>query len=557
MNYWSVNVVKQEVTDSMMTQVNFYLEDLETEVESIKMLQYDCLYDENLNRLAVLWEIMDLYERQQRMLQLQNRLVTIRNSSSILSDAEANILPITKTISATEGIVNLENLERDYTGGTNEIGSAILKNKDGKLYMSTLMKKKIVGDRGLFFINVYFDQKKLMEKLSRLNNNDNSGVLLIYNFDDKLVIDRKDNQEDMNKLPTNLIISSINNDENGITSVTYKNEKYYVAYNTSEYLGITFIKYVPSKIIMAPLRVINLWFWLFTLISIVLLAFFSLSIHKYLHAPLTKLVSAFKKVENGEMNINIKHHVKDEFEYIYRRFNEMVARINMLIEQVYKQKIMTQRAELKQLQSQINPHFLYNSFFLINMMARVQDDNLIPFTKNLGEYFRFVTKNDADLIPLIEENRHAKVYTDIQMMRFSKRLTVNFGEVPQRYENLIVPRLVLQPIIENAFEHAIEKKKEGILNLSYEETDTGVRIIVEDNGDGIEETDIIAMNEEIQRPSKEEISALINIHRRIQLVFGPESGMLFERSLLGGLKAVLSTQMNVSDDQSVKGGENV
>jgi two-component system sensor histidine kinase YesM len=127
---------------------------------------------------------------------------------------------------------------------------------------------------------------------------------------------------------------------------------------------------------------------------------YSFSAYKFIHKPLLELVRAFHKVESGDLQVSINHDSDNEFGYLYKRFNDMVKNLNMLIDQVYNQKILMQRAELKQLQSQINPHFLYNSLFMINTMARIGDDNLITFTKYLGEYFRFVTRNSSDNKPL-------------------------------------------------------------------------------------------------------------------------------------------------------------
>jgi len=536
MNYWGSRVVKEEVYDSMVTQVNYYLSDLENEIQSLKMLQYDCLYDENLNRLAILWKIMEQYDRQQRMLQLQKRLITIRDSSSFVSDVTAHIIPIDKTISASNSIIPLEKDQVMINPDRDETGQAVFIQSNGQIYMTTLIKNQIMGDNGLFAIDVVFDQKRLMEKLGKLNSNENSGILLMYHFNASEIVERNDTNM---AIPVELIKEGIKDQNNNISLVDYNGEKYYVAYETSEYLGVTFVKYVPESVVMEPLETLYIWFWAFTALSLILFVLFSISIHKYLHEPLTNLVQAFKQVEKGEINVVIEHKSNDEFGYIYRRFNAMVERIHMLIDQIYRQKIMTQRAELKQLQSQINPHFLYNSFFLINMMARVQDDNLIPFTKKLGEYFRFVTKSGSDLISLTDEVRHAKVYTDIQMMRFSKRLELSFDPVPVEFETLTVPRLILQPIIENAFEHAIERQKEGKLIVTFEAYDNMLELIVEDSGDEIDSSKIRQLKNQIEDDTNEEVSGMINVHRRIQLLFGQDSGIYVGRSSIGGLKVIL------------------
>ena len=133
-----------------------------------------------------------------------------------------------------------------------------------------------------------------------------------------------------------------------------------------------------------------------------------------------KLVSAFKRVETGELKFSIQHNASDEFQYLYTRFNAMLEYINNLIDQVYTQKIMSQKAELKQLQSQINPHFLFNSFFILQRMIQSEDkENAINFCGFLGQYFQYVTRNSIDEMPFYKEVQHARNYLEIQAIRFS------------------------------------------------------------------------------------------------------------------------------------------
>ncbi|PIB49060.1 hypothetical protein AOA60_29080, partial [Pseudomonas sp. 2822-17] len=119
--------------------------------------------------------------------------------------------------------------------------------------------------------------------------------------------------------------------------------------------------------------------------------------------------------EKGGLDQPIEHSKKDEFGFLYDRYNKMMRRLKVLIDQDYKQKMMMQKAELKQLQSQINPHFLYNSFFILNSLAKIEDTERIElFTNMLGEYFRFITKNGESEVPLVDEIKHARTYTEIQ-----------------------------------------------------------------------------------------------------------------------------------------------
>ena len=105
---WGLNTVKSDITKSTISQASFYLEGLENEIERIKILQYDCLNDENLNKLAIRWDIMDQYEVIEAISQLHQRLITIKNSSEYIKDISVHIYSIQRTISADSGISVLD-----------------------------------------------------------------------------------------------------------------------------------------------------------------------------------------------------------------------------------------------------------------------------------------------------------------------------------------------------------------------------------------------------------------------------------------------------------------
>lgn len=243
------------------------------------------------------------------------------------------------------------------------------------------------------------------------------------------------------------------------------------------------------------------------------------------------------------MDIQIEHEQKDEFGYLYDRFNQMLRKLQTLIDQDFKQKLMMQKAELKQLQSQINPHFLYNSFFILNSLAKTGDtDRIELFTNMLGEYFRFITRNVEDNVLLSEEVRHARMYTEIQKLRFSRRIRVQFDDLPKEMERIRVPRLIIQPIIENAYEHSLEKMPdEGLLRVTFEVNQGEALITVEDNGGSIGDSEIEALSARLESIAESyEMTGMINIHRRISLTYGEGSGLFLSKSSeLGGLQVVI------------------
>ncbi|AEY65190.1 histidine kinase [Clostridium sp. BNL1100] len=531
-----LRTIKSEISKSTIAQASFYLESLEKEIERIKILQYDCLNDEQLNKLAIRWEIMNEYEISQTLLQLKQRLVAIKNSSIYVNDVNVHILPIEKTVSSNSGVDDIHINEYNEIFVPAGLKGAQIINYNGELYLSTFQKYS-GANKPLFTIDIELNQNALKQALAQFNTYTGSGSILITPTN---IIANKSEEDNTQFIQS--ILSSMNEKERDGTIFTkIRNEKYYVVHANSSYLNMILLRYFPQEFILKPIVNFKIWAWVFSIAAILIIIIYSLSTYKFMHQPLNELVKSFRKVENGDLKVSINHDSNNEFGYLYKCFNDMVKNLNMLIDQVYNQKILMQKAELKHLQSQINPHFLYNSFFMINTMARIGDENLVPFTKHLGEYFRFVTRNSMDNIPLEEEINHAKVYTEIQLMRFSKRLQIHFGECPDMYKDLKVPRLILQPIIENAFEHGLEKKKNsGLLLVNFEGNERELRIIVEDNGCDITDSELEKLQDLLENNEQEiETTGTLNIHRRIRLVFGEESGLIISRSVIGGLKAVL------------------
>ena len=242
-------------------------------------------------------------------------------------------------------------------------------------------------------------------------------------------------------------------------------------------------------------------------------------VSKLIFQPLKNVVEAFKAVENGNLDAVIKHKKYDEFRFLYQGFNKMIEKIKNLFEQIYQYKILAQRAEMKRLQSQINPHFLYNSFYILHRLAEMEDNEGISiFSHKLANYYQYITRDGEDEVILEKEVGYAKIYTEIQEIRFNKRIKIEFGEVPDEFKNLRMPRMILQPIIENAFEHGLRNKvSNGLIRIDFEHIYGGIAIYIEDNGEGLEDEDIEKLVKSLDNvESIEEITAILNIHRRLQ-----------------------------------------
>ncbi len=533
-NQWMRNM-EDDIAKTTIRQMHAYLKGMEASIDQMKLLQYDCLNDVDLNKLAIQWRIMDNYALVVSMNSLQQRLNTIRNSSVYIKDVRAHIVDFGRTISSPNGVGALDEAHFTNVRVPKGVRGAQILQYEGDYCLTTLQEGNVTSRNPLYMIEIRLEESVIGESLKTLNIYDDSHTLLLLG-ETGLIRDR-DASVAFFQADT---APRVENDR--LHMLTFGGTEYYRAVATSEKLNASLIRYVPTRIIHEVTTTFSFWFWVLTASALCVSLIYSLSVYKYMHRPLYRLVDAFREVENGNLTVKLSHVSGDEFGYLFDHFNEMVEKLSGLIDQVYKQKLLTQRAELKQLQTQINPHFLYNSLFIINTMARVGDDHLVAFSELLGKYFRFITRNGADMVPLREDVKHAQTYAAIQQMRFSKRLVITFPDCPQPLAARLVPRLILQPILENAFEHGVGKRQQaGQIRVSYAYDSEHLEIQVEDNGQHLTDAQLAQMTQGLTDTAETmEITGMMNIHRRLRLVYGAESGLTIGRSALGGLNVTLT-----------------
>lgn len=272
--------------------------------------------------------------------------------------------------------------------------------------------------------------------------------------------------------------------------------------------------------------------------------------NKSVSKPIRIVMDAFESVRAGQRAERIYHDKKDEFGYIYASFNHMADRIDELVENVREQEALLQKAERIQLQSQINPHFLYNSFYNIKFMARNGDtDQIEAFVTALAKYYRFLNKETSQTITLAAEAEHMEHYTEIQQMRFGDVISVDIQKVPPEVASFKVPKLILQPIVENAYNYGFQNTLTGgKLQIRYLMDGKWLRIEIEDNGGNMNAQKIAMMTQQMNTFQGESLNhALTNIQRRLKLSFGDYCGMQLSLSEGNGLKVtiLLDTQIRL------------
>ncbi|HEX2927742.1 MAG TPA: histidine kinase [Ruminiclostridium sp.] len=543
---YGIQSINNSIGSSIQAQNDTVINNLENDIRRIKILQYDIYNDENLLFLMLPPTAMDFYNRDKGLLRLQQRLGTIKSSSRFIKEVKVYIPPQQLMISTTTSYT-VNNMPQIIS----ELSKSSLKQVNyfnSQLVLSGTYPAS--SESNDFAIEIDLSNIELRKMLQEIDPNKESGSFIFSDTSNFLY----SSSEDLNvikeikdkfqaytreKSSSKTLMAS----SNGIfIPVKTGNSRYLAVFTTSKYLDITLVHFIPEKEIFRQVRQFQIWLWILAFTSLIIIIIFSFSLHRFIHRPLNELVEAFRKVKTGDLSVRIQHKHMDEFKYIYESFNSMVDNLHSLIEQSYKNKILAQKAELKQLQSQINPHFLYNSFFILQKRIKYGDnENALIFAERLGEFFKFVTRSAKDEVPLSKEVEHARIYSEIQAARFSRRITVQFDELPHELENIIVPRVIMQPIIENAFEHSLEDMEEnGKLVVGFEKINNLVLINIENNGEVLAQEEYLKLKSMLNNTQGDiETTGLVNIHRRLKLKFGDECGIRLVPVPEGGLNVTL------------------
>lgn len=231
------------------------------------------------------------------------------------------------------------------------------------------------------------------------------------------------------------------------------------------------------------------------------------------------LTENMDQVNHGSREVTVTSDAEDEVGVLIRSFRRMMGEIDRLISEVYENKIALKEFELKALTAQINPHFLYNSLSIINWMAiKSGQKEISKVTLDLSTFYRTALSKGEDMVTVENCIRNIEAYLSIQLVMHDNDFTVQWKIDPQVKAEK-VPKLILQPVVENALEHGLDVKEEGdkILQLSFLDAGDAVLLRVEDNGMGMEQS--VA---ESLVTYQAEGYGLKNVNDRICLLYGEE-----------------------------------
>ncbi len=244
--------------------------------------------------------------------------------------------------------------------------------------------------------------------------------------------------------------------------------------------------------------------------------------------PIQELSEVTRRISQGDFTARAEVETEDEVEALADSINSMTESIEGFVHKIKEDEGKMRRADLRLLQEQINPHFLYNTLDTIVWLIEGNDsDKAVNMVVSLSEFFRLVLSKGKEYITIQEEELHIKSYLKIQQVRYRDILEYEIRIDPRLYRYKIL-KLTLQPLVENSLYHGIKyKRAKGIITVTGEMEEGRIRLRVEDNGVGMEQEELENLQAEIMKPCKDTGKGfgLANVNERIRMNFGSEYGM--------------------------------
>ncbi len=324
----------------------------------------------------------------------------------------------------------------------------------------------------------------------------------------------------------------------------YNDNNYVLALNQVGASSFYIANYIENQTFNDNLRqiiIINIFAILFGLVVALIVTYF---LAQQITKPIHKLIKGMKTVEQGNLAIDIEDNSIYEMQQLNDSFNNMVIQIVNLLQTTKESQKRIFEAEREALQSQINPHFLFNTLNTIKSLAKINNqEEIYTISIKLGHLLRSSIYNDSPDCTLDKSLELVKSYLTIQQIRFQDKLHVKY-DIDEDVLNTTTPKLLLQPIVENAIVHGLEPKiGQWYISISIKQDNSNIIIEITDNGIGFKNKEVM---KNLSLFEKSDHVGLFNVYKRLQLFYKNQASISFSDIHPCGTKATIIIPKNYS-----------
>ncbi|WP_246072845.1 sensor histidine kinase [Paenibacillus dokdonensis] len=561
-NSIAFNVIDKELKASNIKQLSFLSSQIDSRINQTMDFVLTFSKDPNVRKFNGLniWD--DRYDRMQTRYVIQEKMM--------LQSGITNIWPVKFTVYSQlnqEAITNAstmadydeEYLRRNMTGKWNYgDGKSLFSGEKPTFhwfYTDSIGQQVSLKGSNLV-VQATFGHENIQNLLDTYKAG-GQGNPIFYHKGETPILNRTASEQLTNELVRYLQKNKLEDTSQQV--ITLNNKSYLISAVKSLYLDWYLVDIVPLDQILGPISFSRNLFYLTMVLLFVVGISASILLYRNVQRPIRKLIRGLQSVQKGDFSVRIDSNVNNEFSFLFYRFNDMSSQIQHLIENVLYEQLRTREATLKQLQAQINPHFLYNCIgYMINMAQLKDEEAVVSMGYNLSAYYRYITRMERPLALLSDEVQLIINYLDIQKLR-NGRIHYHI-DIPEEMLKQEVPRLMLQPIVENAVIHGVGKTySSGEIRIKGEMSDGFCRLCVDDDGPGMTEEQLDTLNHKMRGPIQEDMGyGFWNTNQRIIHQFGEQSSMIFRKSDLGGFRTEIvwvTASVEEQDEPNIQKGD--
>ena len=377
------------------------------------------------------------------------------------------------------------------------------------------------------FLRIDFRKSIIQDIIDKINPLDDVFSFVI-NSDNKIIASSRDLKDLYDNSSIDLeLIKSAAQFSNQLT--TFDDGKFYLQSAAIDKTDWYMVNVLPKSSILSTIKTQRNYLFIIVILTIIMAIILAAYLVKVINKRLFQVIDGMRQVPNGHLNNYIENDSSDEVGELIDNYNYMISKMSVLIDEQYKLGKEVKNAELKALQSQINPHFLYNTLDMINWMAQKNMNKEISIAvKNLAKFYKLSLNKGKDIVTIKDEVEHSKLYVNLQNMRYDNRITL-ITKLDESLMNCSIPKITFQPIIENSINHGILGRgmENGSILISGYISQNNLIIQISDDGIGIEKEVLPLILKENNLQTKGSGYGLKNINQRIKLLYGESYGLSF------------------------------
>lgn len=533
-----------EYTHTIIQQMNQnidsyidYMENIAYLISSNEDVQ-DYLFDEKIDnegRYRILNQLQTILDSRS---DIRNVGIISKNGQMLINDGSKSV-------------------NQDLDLNTQEWYATALEKPNGPILTSSHVQHIISGERpwvitlsrgirdrsgsgekeGVFFIDLNYSA---ISELCDQSTVGTKGYAFILDAKGNIVY-HPQQQQLYNELQTENISLIMDTDEDTVLTGTGNDGKLY-SISRSEKTGWTVVDCTNVKELLSKSRQAQSVYVLTAIILVIVALLFSRFMARSITLPIQKLRDSMKKVQEGDFSVSdVVVDSKNEIGSLTKSFDVMTHRIHELMEQNVHEQEEKRKSELKALQSQINPHFLYNTLDSIIWMAEgKKNEEVVLMTASLARLLRQSISNEDEVVPIANEVEYARGYLTIQKMRYKDKLEFQI-EVDSSILYIPLIKLVLQPIIENAIYHGLKyKESKGLLIVKGFMKDGNAVLQVIDDGVGMDEETLAHIYDKHKVNYHSNGVGVYNVQKRLKLYYGEDYGITYTSELGKGTTATIT-----------------